>query len=195
MKINIGVSNRHVHLTEQDFKILFGEGAVLEKMRDLKQPGEFASSAVVTLKTNKDQIDKVRVLGPFRNYTQIEISKTDAYKLGLNPPVRESGDIKDSEEIILVGPIGTVLKQEGCIIANRHIHATPADVEKYKLDSSKKYCIRLKGEKGGVLNGVSIKVSPNYVWEMHIDTDDANAHLIDNENNMGEIIGEDHESI
>lgn len=195
MKMNIGVSNRHVHLTEQDFKILFGENTVLEKMRDLTQPGEFASTAVVTVKTEKGIIEKVRVLGPFRNYTQIEISKTDAYKLGVNPPVRESGNIEGSAAITLVGPVSEVEKQEGCIIASRHIHATPEDVDKYGLDPNKKYCVRIGGEKGGLLYNVSIKVNPNYVWEMHIDTDDANAHLVGKENNVGEIIGEYHESI
>ena len=195
MNINIGVSNRHVHLTEQDFKILFGADVDLEKHRDLSQPGEFASTSFVSLKTEKGIIDKVRVLGPFRSYTQVEISKTDAYKLGLNPPVRESGEIAGSEKITLIGPSSEIEKQEGCIIASRHIHASLEDVEKYELDPNKKYCVRVGGEKGGILYNVSIKANPNYVWEMHIDTDDANAHLIGKENNIGEIIGEDHESV
>ena len=195
MEINIGVSNRHVHLTEEDFKFLFGEEAVLDCVRDLTQPGEFASDKFVTLKTEKGSIDKVRILGPFRKYTQIEISKTDAYKLGLNPPVRDSGDIKESSAITLVGTLGELEKQEGCIIASRHIHATPCEAEKYGLDESKKYLVKVGGIKGGIMNNVSVKISDNYYYEMHIDTDDANAHFIDKNNNIGQIIGEDNESI
>lgn len=178
MKINIGVSNHHVHLSEEDFGKIFSNKS-LEKIRDLTQPGEFASNLKVTLKTSKGVIDNVRVLGPLRSYTQVEISKTDAYKLGLNPPVRESGDIVNSEDITVVGD-NEVLVASCCIIATRHIHATTDDVAKYNLDPNKKYSVRVFGEKGGVLDNVSIKVSDNYVFEMHIDTDDANAHLLEN---------------
>lgn len=193
ININIGVSNHHVHLTEEDFKILFGEDSKLEVVSYLNQPGEFASNCVVALKTEKSTIEGVRVLGPIRKYTQIEISKTDAYKLGLKPPVRESGDIIGSEPVTIVGPNGTVEKSEGCIIASRHIHATKEDLEKYGLDENKKYLVKIGGIKGGILSQVSVKASDNYYYEMHIDTDDANAHLIDKNNCIGEIIGEDNE--
>lgn len=176
MKVNIGVSNRHVHLSEEVFNKLFNDKK-MEKVRDLTQIGEFASNLIVSLKTNKGIIENVRVLGPIRNYTQVEISKTDAYKLGLNPPVRESGEIEDSENITIIGD-NEVYVEECCIIASRHIHATPDDVEKYNLDPNKKYSVRVLGEKGGVMDNVSIKVSDKYVFEMHIDTDDANAHLL-----------------
>lgn len=195
MNINIGVSNRHVHLTQDDFKILFGKDSTLEVNRYLTQPGEFASTSYVTLKTDKSNIDKVRVLGPLRSYTQIEISKTDAYKLGLNPPVRESGDVAGSEKIILIGPNGQIEKSEGCIIASRHIHATSEDAKKYNLDEQKKYLVKIGGIKGGIMNNVSVKINDNYIFEMHVDTDDANAHFIGKNNNIGEIIGEDNESI
>ena len=131
ININIGVSNRHVHLKEEDFKILFGEQISLEKGKDLTQPGEFSSTCKLTIKTEKDSIEDVRVLGPLRDYTQVEISKTDAYKLGINPPVRESGDILNSEKVTLVGPVGSIDLNEGCIIATRHIHLTNNDVKKY----------------------------------------------------------------
>lgn len=195
MEISIGVSNRHVHLTEEDFKILFGENAVLERVKELTQPGEFASNYFVTLKTEKGSIDKVRVLGPVRKYTQIEISKTDAYKLGINPPVRESGDVEGSAPITIVGVVAEVEKKEGCIIASRHIHATYEDAAKYGLDESKKYLVKVSGIKGGIMNNVSVKISDNYLYEMHVDTDDANAHFIDKNNNIGQIIGEDNESV
>ena len=128
MKVTVGVSNHHVHLKQSDLDILFG--CELTKKSDLKQPGQFASFEVVTIKTDKSEINNVRVLGPVRNYTQIEISKTDAYKLGLNPPVRSSGNLDNSEIVTLIGPNGSI-KTDGCIIADRHIHITYEDKEKY----------------------------------------------------------------
>lgn len=178
MKVNIGVSNHHVHLSECDFKKIFNADKKLEVVRRLTQPGEFASNLKVTLKTDKGTIENVRVLGPLRNYTQVEISKTDAYKLGLNPPVRESGDVLNSEDITIIGD-NEVKVSSCCIIATRHIHATCEDIKKYNLDPNKKYSVRVLGEKGGVFDNVSVKVSDNYSFEMHIDTDDANAHLLE----------------
>lgn len=185
--VKIGVSNRHVHLKESDFKILFGEDAYLEKNNDLTQPGEFSSTSKLTLKTVKDEIPNVRVLGPFRNYTQVEISKTDAFKLGLNPPIRESGDIEDSAGLTLIGPNGSIDLNEGCIIATRHIHLTNEDIKKYNLDGIKYVDVLVDGLKGGILKNVSLKVSDDYLFEMHIDTDDANAHLI-KQGDIGKII-------
>ena len=179
MKINIGVSNRHVHLSEKDFNKVFNKDKKLEVVRSLTQPGEFASNLKVTLKTPNGIIENVRVLGPLRTYTQVEISRTDAYKLRLNPPIRESGDIQNSETITIVGD-NEVKIPSCCIIATRHIHATFEDIKKYNLDPNKKYCVRVFGEKGGVLDNVSVKVSDSYFFEMHIDTDDANAHLLEN---------------
>ena len=133
MKVSIGVSNRHVHLTKEHLEILFGSGYELKKKVDINQPGQFASTDVVTIKTEKSEIDRVRVLGPIRDYTQVEISKTDSYTLGLNPPIRDSGDLKGSAPITIMGPIGRVDLEEGCIIANRHIHITPKQMEYYNL--------------------------------------------------------------
>lgn len=178
MKINIGVSNRHVHLCESDLKRLFGEDFKLEVSKYLTQPGEFASTSKVTLKTDKDVIENVRVLGPIRNYTQVEISKTDAFKLGLNPPVRDSGDLKMSSGITIIGPRGEVNLSEGCIIATRHIHITPLEREQYGLVGVDEVSVRVDGIKGGILNHVRLKESTNYSFELHLDTDDANAHFI-----------------
>jgi putative phosphotransacetylase len=178
MKISIGVSNRHVHLKQEHLKILFGEFYELSKERDLIQPGEYASKEYVILKTSKDEIVKVRVLGPIREYTQVEISKTDAYKLGLNPPVRNSGDLVGSSPITIVGPMGYVDLNEGCIIATRHIHITPKLEKELGLDGIKTISVKVNGEKGATLNNVHIKVNDNYAYELHIDTDDANANLI-----------------
>ncbi len=178
MEVKIGISNRHVHLCKNDLEILFGNDYELKIDRELSQPGEFASTDRVTIKSDKGEISNVRILGPIRNYSQVEISKTDAIKLRLNPPVRESGDLKDSSPITIVGPCGEVHLNEGCIIASRHIHLTNKDVLEYGLQGIEKVSIKILGEKGGTLDNVSLKVNDNYAFELHLDTDDANAHLI-----------------
>lgn len=187
MKISIGVSNRHVHLNREHLNILFGDGYELEKKSDLTQPGQYASTALVTIKTNKSEIEKVRVLGPIRNYTQVEISKTDAYKLGLNPPVRNSGDLTGSESITIIGPNGSVDINEGCIIAARHIHILPEQIKAYGLEGKEVVNVKLNGEKGGIITNVYLKPSNEAYLELHLDTDDANAHLIKN-GDIGEIV-------
>lgn len=187
MKVSIGVSNRHVHLKESDLYILFGEGYKLENIRDINQPGQFAAKETVTILTEKGSIERVRVLGPIRPYTQVEISKTDAYKLGINPPVRDSGDLEGSAPISIIGPNGRVDLDKGCIIASRHIHITPKQMELYGLEGIEKVDVLLPGEKGGILHNVSLKVSEESYFELHIDTDDANAHLVSS-NDMAEII-------
>ena len=188
--MNVGISNRHVHLTEDDFKKLFNDKK-LEVVKYLNQPGQFASNLKVTIKTEKSEISGVRVLGPLRDYTQVEISKTDAYKLGLNPPVRESGNLSGSADITIIGD-NEIKVKECTIIATRHIHATKEDLEKYNLDASKKYKVRIYGEKGGIINKVSIKISDKSFFEMHLDTDDGNGHLLKCGDKVT-IIGEDNE--
>lgn len=177
MKTIIGVSNRHVHVTEEDLKILFGENHKLTNIRDLVQPGQFACSECVSIESAKGKIDRVRIIGPTRNYTQVEISKTDAIKLGLEPPVRDSGDLENSEKITIIGPNGIVEKQSGCIIANRHIHMTPQIQVALGLENVKEVSVKLDGLKGGILHHVMLKVTDQAALEFHIDTDDANAHL------------------
>ena len=187
MKVSIGVSNRHVHLTKEHLDILFGDGFELEKKCDLTQTGQYATNNFVTIKTEVGQIGNVRIVGPIRKYTQVEISKTDAYKLGLNPPVRDSGDISGSSPITIIGPVGTLNLEEGCIIPNRHIHILPSQLKMYNLEGKEKVSVRINGEKGGILDNVYLKVSEVCFFELHIDTDDANAHLIKN-GDIGEII-------
>ena len=178
MKVSIGVSNRHVHLKEEHLKILFGNDFKLEKRNDLTQPNQYASTSLVTIKTSKSQIENVRVLGPIRDYTQVEISRTDAFHLGLNPPVRDSGDLKGSSPITIIGPNGTIDLNEGCIIATRHIHLTKEHMKVYNLEDKKTVSVKLNGEKGGIITNVHLKVSDEAFFELHLDTDDANAHLI-----------------
>ena len=178
MEIKVGVSNRHVHLCKKDLEILFGDNYELTALRELTQPNQYACKEVVTIKTEKNSIPNVRVLGPLRSYTQVEISKTDSYFLGLNPPIRDSGDLIGSSNITIIGPANSIDLKEVCIIANRHIHATNNDIKKYNLDKDKKYSVVIGGEKGGIIDNVSIKVDDSYVFELHIDTDDANAHFV-----------------
>lgn len=174
MKVTLGVSNRHVHLKEEDYKVLFGDEP-MNKVRDLRQPGQFASDKFVTLKNGDRQIEHVRVLGPIRKYTQVEISKTDAYTLKVNPPIRTSGDLEGSSPITVIGPKGQLDLKEGCILANRHIHISPEEIAKYHLEGVKKVKVKIDGEKGGILNNVHLKILEPSLLEMHIDTDEGNA--------------------
>ena len=191
MEIKVGVSNRHIHLNKEDLTYLFGD-IDLEKRNDLSQTGEFASTLTLTIKTDKGELENVRILGPIRLYTQIEISKTDAYKLGINPPVRSSGETYKSAPITLVGPNGELKLDEGCIIANRHIHLTKQDREKYNLENVDKVKVLVEGEKGGLLDNVYLKENESYVFEFHIDTDDANANLLKTGDSVKIIIPEEY---
>lgn len=174
MKVTIGVSNRHVHLTKDDYKILFDdlEFTVYKK---INQPGQFASNRVVTLVNNDKVIENVRVVGPFRDYTQVEISKSDAKLLNLNPPVRSSGDLKESSPITIKGPNGIINLKEGCIIADRHIHITNEEVIKYELQNVKKVSVLVNNN---LIDNVYLKIAPNSYFEMHIDKDDSNTYSI-----------------
>ena len=175
--MKVGISNRHVHLTEEDLKILFDKD--LTKKKDLSQIGEFACNETVTLKTNKREITNVRIIGPTRNYTQVEISKTDAYSLGLNPPIRTSGDLEGSETITIIGPMGQITK-ECCIIANRHIHINKELRKQLNLENKDIVSIKIGGIKGGIIDNVYLKEKENFLLELHLDTDDANAFLLKN---------------
>ena len=179
MKISVGISNRHVHLTEEDYRLLFGDEK-MEKRNDLKQPGMFACNQVVTIKGPKREISNVRVLGPVRSYTQVEVSKTDAYTLGVNPPVRNSGDLEGADEIEIIGPVGTI-KRNAAILAARHIHVNKEIREEHGLVGIEKVSVRKVGEKGATLDDVYLKDSEEAYFELHLDTDDANALLLKND--------------
>lgn len=171
-KINVGVSNRHVHLTEEVYNMLFSEP--MKKKNDLHQIGEFACEQVVTIKTEKSYLENVRVLGPCRNYNQVEVSRTDAYKLGLCPPVRRSGDLADSETVTLIGDKGSITLENSCIIANRHVHMNPEDAKRLGVVDNQQVKIIVNGDKACILYAF-IKISDNGFYELHIDFDDANA--------------------
>ena len=177
MKVNIGVSARHVHVTKEDVKELFGEGHELTKKVDLSQPGQFACEEQVTLKGPKGIFERVRILGPERSKTQVEVSKTDTFKLGINPPVRNSGDLDDAVEITIIGPKGEITRN-AAIIAARHLHIDPKTAEELHLTNDDFVKVRVGGEKPGLLEHVYVRVSDKFVYEVHLDTDDANAFLI-----------------
>ncbi len=185
MKVTVGISNRHVHLNQEDYDILFKD-TKMEVVKNLNQPTQFASNLFVTIKTPKSSIENVRVLGPIRKYTQVEVSKTDSYKLGINPPVRDSGDVLNSELLTIVGPYGEVTKECG-IIATRHIHVDKKIRELKNLEGIKEVSVKIPGEKGGIIEHVHLKDSEEAYYELHLDTDDANAFLLKN-NDEVEII-------
>ncbi|MGK9367925.1 phosphate propanoyltransferase [Melioribacter sp. Ez-97] len=180
--IPVGVSNRHIHLTEKTFKKLFGQDAKFEELRPLYQPGEFASKHTLTIVGPKLRcIENVRILGPLRKYDQVEVSLTDSIYLGLNPPVTNSGSLDDAAPITLVGPKSSVFLERGAIIANRHIHMSSADALVLGVKNGD-YCkVRIAGIKSTVFENVLIRINDNWKLQMHLDTDDANAAFIKGE--------------
>lgn len=178
--VKIGVSQRHIHLSREDLDTLFGKGYELTPKKVLMGK-EFASNEVVTLVgPSLKAIENVRVLGPVRANTQVEISRTDTFVLKVSPPVRPSGDIKDSEKIVVVGPKGSVYLKEGVIIANRHIHLTPDFATLLNLSDNDYVDVVVDGVKPTKFYDVQIRVRDDFNVEMHIDTDDANSSCLKN---------------
>jgi putative phosphotransacetylase len=189
IKVPIEISARHVHLSEKDLERLFGEGYELTATKALSQRGQFAARETVTLGTPKDMIINVRLVGPVRKQSQVEISITDALKLGLNPPLRVSGGAEDSPGITLIDPEGQRLDlNEGVIIAQRHIHASPEDAKEHKLKDGDRVSVKVGGERGLTFDNVAVRVDPTFVWSFHIDTDEANAAGVGKEQMFGKII-------
>lgn len=177
-KIPVGVSARHVHLAQAEVEQLFGENYQLTPKFELSQPGQFAAEETVVIAGPKGSIERVRILGPARSLSQVEISWTDAMKLGVKPPLRISGDIKGSSPVTLIGPKGSVVLNEGLIIAQAHIHMSPADSARFQVVDGQSVQIKVEGIRPIILSNVVIRVSERYRLEMHIDTDEANAGLI-----------------
>lgn len=174
--IPVSVSGRHAHISRGVLDRLFGEGFQLTKLRDLGQPGEFASEQTVTVVGRSTRaIEGVRLLGPVRNYTQVELSGTDAVRLGIDPPVRRSGDLTGSKPLTLVGPCGSVELKEGAIQATRHIHMTERDARQYAVKDGEFVRLRFPGPRALVLENVLVRVGGTAALELHLDTDDANA--------------------
>lgn len=174
-KVTIEVSARHIHISRRDLDILYGKGYELTVHKELSIPGQFAANETLTVKTEAGEFEKVRILGPVRDKTQVEISRTDAYRLKIDPPIRRSGDLEGSAGATLVGPNGKVDLQEGVIIARRHIHAKPEDAEKHGFKDGQIVSVKTKGERGLTFHNVFLRVRPGFEWYMHIDTDEGNA--------------------
>lgn len=177
-QVPVGVSARHIHLTQEHVETLFGEGYHLTKKKDL-MGGQYACNETVTVVGLKLRaIENVRVLGPVRKASQLEISPTDAMKLGVAAPIRESGNVAGSAPVAVVGPKGVIYLKEGCIIAMRHIHMSPADAMAAGVKDGDIVSVKADNERGTVFNQVKIRVNDSFTLEMHIDTDEANASRI-----------------
>ncbi len=179
--VPVGVSNRHIHLSAEHVEILFGKGYELTPLKDLSQPGQFACKEQLTIiGPSLRSIEGVRVLGPVRKASQVEISRTDSFVLKVKPPVRESGDIAGSAPITIVGPKGVVTLKEGCIIANRHIHMSEEEGAAFGLSDGAYVTVEVNGQRRTTFYDVQVRVNKAFRLEMHIDTDDANAAGIGN---------------
>lgn len=176
--IPIAVSARHVHLSPHHVEVLFGKGYELTKKADLSQPNQFAANETVVIAGPKGSIERVRVLGPARSLTQVEVSWTDAMKLGVNAPLRESGDIEGSAAITIIGPKGSLFLEEGLIIAQAHIHMAPQDAARLDVQNGEYVTVEADSIRPIAYRNVKIRVSDKYRLEMHIDTDEANAAFI-----------------
>lgn len=185
MKILVETSARHLHVTKADLETLFGAGAALSHKKDLSQPGQFATNEKVTVVGPRGQLS-MSILGPERPSTQVEVSLSDARALGLNPPIRESGDIAGSAPCKLVGPCGEVELSEGVIVAKRHIHTTPEDAKELGVSDKEVVWVKIEtGDRSMILGDVVVRVSEKFATAMHLDTDEANAAHC-----SGEVYGE-----
>ncbi len=173
--IPVGVSNRHLHLSQADLDALFGAGYQLTPIKDLSQPGQFACKETVTICGPKGAIEKVRVLGPVRSKTQVEILTGDGFKLGVTAPARLSGDLTGTPGITIVGPKGSVQTKEGLIVAQRHIHMTPQDAAAYGVHDGQIVDIVVEGPRGGTYANVAVRANDASALECHVDTEEANA--------------------
>lgn len=171
----VETSARHVHLTKEQITALFGEGASLTPKKDLSQPGQFACEQRVTLVGPKKSIPNVIILGPARPAGQVEVSFTDARTLGLDPPVRESGDIEGTPGIKLIGPAGEVDLEQGVIIAKRHIHLTPQDAVQFGVEDKQIVSLKIHSQRSVIFGDLVVRVSPKFAAAVHIDTDESNA--------------------
>lgn len=188
IEIIIETSIRHIHLSKSDMDKLFGKDYKLTLLRHLSQGDEFASNDVVNLKTAKSILKNVRVLGPCRNYTQIELAKTDAFYLGLSPLIKVSGDLKGTPGLTVISSKGKINISKGAILSYRHIHCSPAQAKKHNLKHKQIVKVKTKGQRALIFEDVIVKVGKEFNWRLHIDTDEANAAGIDDSNNIGEVI-------
>jgi acetate kinase len=171
----VEISAHHIHLTQEHVEALFGKGHQLTKHADLSQPGQYACNEQLTIVGPKGRVERVRILGPARKYTQVEIAMTEQFKLGIHPPIRESGDIADTPGCILESPTGSVQIDRGVICALRHIHMSPEDALRYGVRDKSFVRVRIAGDRELIFGDVLVRVDPNFKLAMHIDTDEGNA--------------------
>ena len=180
--VPVGISNRHVHLSSADLAALFGPGYQLTPIKPLTQPGQFASKETVTVVGPKGKIEKMRVLGPVRGQTQIEISITDSFALGVKPVIRMSGKLKDSPGAKIIGPAGEITIPEGVIVAARHLHISARQAEVYGLHDGDVVGLRVPGERALIFENVVVRGGDGHELEVHMDVDEANAAKLKNGN-------------
>ncbi|MGI6730653.1 MAG: phosphate propanoyltransferase [Anaerovoracaceae bacterium] len=186
-KAEVGLSNKHLHLKEEDVEILFGKGHTLTPTKALKQPGQFACEEKVDIVGPKGTLKGIRVLGPARKETQVELAKTDARALGVNAPVRESGKLEGTPGVKLVGPAGEVELDHGAIVALRHIHLSQEQAEEAGVKDKEFVSIKFEGERGLIFDNVLVRAGEGHEREIHLDTDEGNAAGLNN-GDLGEII-------
>ena len=178
-KIPVGISGRHVHLTKEHLEILFGPDYQLTVMKDLTQPGQYAAEEKIDIVSPAGKLlGGVRILGPVRKASQVEISRSDTLRFKFEAPVRSSGDIKGSGAATLIGPRGQVHLSEGVIIADRHIHFSPQEAKTYDIEDKEVVCIRVTGIKAGIMDNVLCRVHPEFRLDCHLDTDDGSAFML-----------------
>jgi len=187
IKVPIEISARHCHLSKEDLEKLFGEGYELKTLRQLYQPSDFACQETVDIEFGSKKIERVRVVGPLRPKTQVEISLTDAVGSGLMPPVRLSGNLEGSGKVILKGPGGQVELNEGLIISQRHLHCATSEAKKFKIKNGDLVSVRVEGARETIFNKVVVRVKDDYKLCMHLDTDEGNTTGI-NKTGEGQII-------
>jgi len=178
--VPVGISNRHLHISREHLEQLFGAGAALTNIKDLTQPGQYACEECVNVVGPKDMIEKMRILGPVRPQTQVELAQTDARKLGIKAPLRNSGELAGSGGCVLVGPKGYVILGEGVIIAKPHVHLHTSDGERLGITDKELVDIYFTGEKSGAIFNVMARVHPEFALDVHVDTDEANAFQLGN---------------
>lgn len=176
--VPIGISNRHVHVSKKDLESLFGKGYELTKLKDLSQRGQFAAKETLTLIQGDKRIENVRILGPCRDQTQVEIAQTDARYLKIQAFVRNSGDLVSTPGLTIASPYNQIEISEGCIIASRHLHLSQDDAKRFGLKTDDVVRVKIQSQKSGILHDVICKVNEKYVLELHLDTDDGNAFLV-----------------
>ena len=178
--ISVGISNRHIHLCQEDVEALFGSGYQLTIKKWLKQPGQYATAETVTIVGPKGSLANVRVLGPTREKSQLQLSKTDSCALGVKAPINESGDLPHAGAVCVLGPKGMVTLKQNVIVAKRHIHMSPMDAAKFNVVNKQLVAIKTSGEREMIFMDTVIRVDDNFRLECHLDTDEANAASLKN---------------